>query len=239
MKERPILFSAPMVRALLAGTKTQTRRLVKLQPHEDRSRLEVGHYNPTVIDCHGDGQPGAEKFGAWTQDGEQGWVCPYGQPGDRLWVREGFRFPESLDQLSPAAIGEKSLSVGYQAAWCPTQFEADGTRQTAQEWCDFVTPPMQNKPGRLRASIHMPRWASRIALQIAGIRVERLQDISIADAIAEGVVECAPRLRGLGHCMEWLYAYEDLWTSINGPGSWDANPLVWVVEFKRVEGGAA
>jgi hypothetical protein len=84
---------------------------------------------------------------------------------------------------------------------------------------------------RWRPSIHMPRWASRITLEVTGVRVERLQDISVADAIAEGVVECNQNLRGLEPCMEWRYAYEDLWGQINGQGSWDANPWVWVVSF--------
>ena len=79
----------------------------------------------------------------------------------------------------------------------------------------------------------MPRARSRITLELTAVRVERLQDISIADAMAEGVVECNANLRGLEPCMEWCYAYEDLWRSINGPGSWDANPWVWVIEFRR------
>ena len=90
MRERPILFSGPMVRALIEGRKTQTRRIVKPQPHEDCSAIEVGRYHPTVIDRHGDEQPGAEIFGAYSLDGDWGAKCPYGAPGDRLWVKETF-----------------------------------------------------------------------------------------------------------------------------------------------------
>lgn len=196
MKERPILFSAPMVRAILAGTKTQTRRAMKPQPHEDRMRLEVGLYHPTVIDRHGDEQPGEEKFGAWTEDGEQGWVCPYGQPGDRLWVREAFQ------------------RAGGDSGWWyrATDAAADLGHSPVSHW---------------RPSIHMPRAASRITLEITGIRVERLQDISDADVAAEGIST------GTADCMVWHY--KKLWESINGAGSWDANPLVWVVEFQLLD----
>lgn len=85
-----------------------------------------------------------------------------------------------------------------------------------------------------RPSIFMPRWASRILLEVTAVRVERLQDISVADAMAEGVVETKPHMRGLEPCREWVYAYEDLWLSIHGPNSWEQNPWVWVIEFKRV-----
>lgn len=226
MKERPILFSAPMVRAILAGTKTQTRREAK-----------------GLI-----GLTGAVRLVKSSADGFP--VCPYGQPGDRLWVREAFRFPESLDGISPRAVAEKSIAAGYHAPWCPTQYEADGARQHAQEWRDFVTPPMPNEPGRLRASLHMPRWASRITLEITSIRVERLQDISEADAIAEGVrpeshvipdddTSAFFRIGAVRNNSYPIARYAALWESLNGAGSWAANPWVWAVEFKRVEGGAA
>ncbi len=129
MKERPILFSAPMVRAILAGTKTQTRRVVKAKhlPWLDNSVLNF-------LD------------GKWNQR-----PLPYGQPGDRLWVRETSRAHEITTK----------------------EAEAD--------------TPLQDGYGKLRPSIHMPRWASRITLEVTGVRVERLHDISIADAIAEGV----------------------------------------------------
>ena len=223
MIERPILFSAPMVRALLAGAKTQTRRIAKPVKHPDLGNV----YDPGALVLEREPQHVIER------------ASPYGQPGDRLWVRESFRFPESLDHLSPAAIGEKALSAGYRTAWCPTQFEADGTRRTDQDWSDFVTPPMPNEPGRLRASIHMPRWASRITLEITGIRVERLRDISELDAISEGAPGYEEGFDAPppdDEC-EWSYvaSFMRLWDQTNGAGSWEANPWVWCVSFRRID----
>jgi hypothetical protein len=183
MKERPILFSAPMVRALLGGSKTQTRRVVKPQP--DRGEWPW----PDMSD--------AERS-AWTTS------CPYGQPGDRLWVRET----------------HMDLGACY-------LYRADAA---AEQERAIVAPRQPWRP-----AIHMPRAASRITLEITGVRVERLQDISEADAVAEGV-------RNSLHMPGGRFANENfahLWWAINGDGSWEANPWVWVVEFKRVEGGAA
>lgn len=209
MKERPILFSGPMVRALLAGTKTQTRRVAK--GFAGRDDLDaILHRYPN-------------------QNG-----CPYGQPGDRLWVREAFRFPASLDHLSPSVCGDKALDAGYRTPWAPTQFEADGSR--TGEWRGFDTPPEKTKPGKLRPGIHMPRWASRILLEITGVRVERLQDINETDAAAEGVATWAPgALSPDSLNADPSDQFRWLWSSINGPDSWSANPWVWVVEFKRVQ----
>lgn len=234
MKARPMPMSAPMVRAILAGTKTQTRRVVKPQFVADAMPVEM---------------PATDPAGGWVVPGHSGtwWCeaaanpddarrCPYGQPGDRLWVREAFRFPQSLDHLSPIEIGEKALAVGYPKPWCPIQFEADGLRRTPQEWRDFVTPPQANEAGRLRAGMHMPRWASRITLEVTGVRVERVQDISVADAIAEGVnIHPDHHSKPPESIYSPVQAYRDLWESINGPESWEANPWVWVVEFKRLE----
>ncbi|MDH0423721.1 hypothetical protein ACMFLR_27605 [Delftia tsuruhatensis] len=204
MQERPILFSAPMVLALLAGTKTQTRRVAKeFAGRDDLEKILRRFPN---------------------QNG-----CPYGQPGDRLWVREAFRFPASLDHLSPSVCGDKALDAGYRTPWAPTQFEADGSR--TGEWRGFDTPPEKTKPGKLRPGIHMPRWASRIALDIKAVRVERLQDISEADALAEGVPHSL-NLPGGRFARE---NFEHLWWTINGDGSWDSNPWVWVVEFERAQ----
>jgi hypothetical protein len=194
VKERPILFSAPMVRAILAGQKTQTRRVVKARKDPD-------------FGCQ-------MSPGEIAGDEHQERLCPYGQPGDRLWVRETW------------AYGTHALSASRDEDG-PFVYAADAILFGAQgRLCD-----------RWRPSIHMPRWASRITLEVTGVRVERLQDISVADAIAEGVVECNQNLRGLEPCMEWRYAYEDLWGQINGQGSWDANPWVWVVSF-NVRGNA-
>lgn len=202
-----MLFSAPMVRALLAGTKTQTRRVVKL-PHEN----PLGQWEPTVF-----GGPN----GGRTKDGEtiplQGGIwhtrtgdhlgCPYGQPGDRLWVREAWRI-----------LGDSPYDT-------LDMFDRDDVQYRADDDQSYID--------KYRPSSRMPRRFSRITLEVTGVRVERLQDISIADAMAEGVVETNANLRGLEPCMEWRYAYEDLWRQINGPGSWGANPWVWVIEFRR------
>lgn len=214
MKERPILFSAPMVRAILEGRKTQTRRVVKPQSAvlTDDTARALGvrpppHQNTPVIQC------------------------PYGQPGDRLWVRETHAIFN--------AYGQHRKDGQRWGPWggLPTTVSPDGT-QIAYYREGFD----RSDPGRWRPSIHMPRWASRIDLEVTGVRVERLQDISEADAIAEGLDHVADGaaafgIRGLA--TSWdndpRVAYRRLWESINGPGSWDANPWVWAVEFRRVK----
>ena len=192
MKERPIIFSAPMVRALLAGTKTQTRRIVKAR---DLEWMDV-HQGLREPD-------NAER-------------CPYGQPGDRLWVRETF-----------ARID------GQTRPWIETDYQATYTHG------DRLGDTLGIKK-RWTPSIHMPRHASRITLEVTGVRVERLQDIDLADALAEGISDTgALILDSAGNEQGGPIAeYAVLWEQINGPGSWDANPWVWVIEFKRVEGGA-
>jgi len=176
MKERPILFSAPMVRALLDGSKTQTRRTAK--------------------SCHMVMDHGEDSSGQCINAGYIPCLplCPYGHRGDRLWVRETFqKWPDGY-----------AYRADYQDA----------------ELADSVHAPW--KP-----SIHMPRAASRINLEITGVRVERLQDISRGDAMAEG---CPfPNMAQGDDPRKW---YADLWHSINGPDSWGLNPWVWVVEFK-------
>ena len=216
MRERPILFSGPMVRAILAGNKTQTRRVAKeFAGRDDLDAILTRFPN---------------------QNG-----CPYGQPGDRLWVREAFRFAASLDRLSPNDVGEKALDAGYNTPWAPTQFEADGRRAGA--WHGFDTPPTVTTPGKLRPGIHMPRWACRLVLEITGVRVERLNEISDSDCWAEGIDECDGSLdevkicrlaKTMGRTFEDPQpTYAALWEAINGAGSWATNPWVWVVEFRR------
>lgn len=193
MITRPILFSGAMVRALLDGSKTQTRRAVKLQVQHDESWVggwKIVHKRVTQALLTFNQLRGKPL-------GSDAALCPYGQPGDRLWVRETFC---DLDD------GE-------------FEYRADGE-------CDPNVVP------RWTPSIHMPRAASRILLEIVSVRVERLQDISEGDARAEGVdkaeVLSMPCADGA------TAAYSALWQRINGPGSWEANPWVWVVEFKRV-----
>lgn len=204
MKERLILFSAPMIRAILDGRKTQTRRVVKHQ---------FGHLNnepwyPTgrvVSDLQT--QPGSFMEFRHRQQDEPGYsgskastlvACPYGTPGDRLWVRETFH---TVD-------GERAF---YRADY---NHNPKGDKEHGIVW----TP-----------SIHMPRWASRITLKVTDVRVERLQDISEKDAWAEGCEGFDDDVSGgkSGYC-----EYAELWESINGKGSWEANPWVWVVEFR-------
>lgn len=209
MKERPILFSASMVRAILDGRKSQTRRIVKPQPEHG---LQMCHYSPT----------------GWARNRDaEGHACtcdparaPYGVPGDRLWVKE-------THAIVPRTA--YAMSEGVQQALRP-----DDNHDAAVYAADWE----RSKPGRWRPSIHMPRWASRITLEITDVRVERLNDISEADALAEGAEVCAngvwfdrsPTFAG----SDARGAYYCLWQHINGPGSWAANPWVWVVEFKRV-----
>lgn len=205
---KPILFSGPMVRAILDGTKTQTRRVVKPQPNEDG-----------LAD---DALP-ADPYGyAWRGSDGSERQCPYGRPGDLLWVRETF-----------SATGK--VRVAYEA-----DMSTWGVADVFNVADNIVVPHAKVLPGKLEftpkrwtPSIHMPRWASRLTLEIVSVRVERLQDISDADARAEGVI----RVNGTSEedfAQTNRDAYEILWESINGPGSWALNPWVWVVEFKQV-----
>ncbi len=194
MADRPIPFSAPMVRAILAGTKTQTRRAAKLT-------------------CNGHVKESGGHRRWHPADPNAVLACPYGQPADRLWVREAWRVIDLADVFAPREI------TAAHRIW----FEADGPHE----------PPA----GRYRPGMFMPRWASRITLEVTGVRVERLQDISESDAEAEGAeygfdCEGGFNLHPLGNRR---YGYAHLWEQINGAGSWDLNPWVWVVEFKRIE----
>lgn len=197
-RERPILFSAPMVRAILAGTKTQTRRSVKPPRGYRWLDLAVG----TMVN---DG--GHKKHISDLRS-------PYGEPGDRLWVRETWAY-------GTHAMNAKRDEDG------PFVYAADNYG-TQGRLCD-----------RWRPSIHMPRAASRITLEITGVRVERLQDISEADARAEGIGRYDNGTFGLDDpaaCMgpSAAVAYMRLWNHINGPDSWGANPWVWCLEFRRL-----
>lgn len=246
-KERPILFSGAMVRAILDGRKTQTRRVCKSQPYSNGF-----HFDGHDILCHNDFLPPSAmlmdvrrgKF-SYTASNAEGWEseCPHGQPGDRLYVRESWRSTKELDPHSGGRIEVMCLDAGYSIPWAPIRYEADGERRN---WQHTGTPPHGGppEPGRYRHARFMPRWASRILLEITGVRVERLNDCSEADAAAEGVEPYA--IYG-GKPASWKgaadmaaarptarEAYRDLWDSINGAGAWDANPWVWIVEFRRV-----
>ncbi|MCE4544628.1 MULTISPECIES: hypothetical protein [unclassified Caballeronia] len=216
MKERPILFSASMVRALLDGRKTQTRRVIKDQTIGE-------NYSHTLPDgrvhlewlgepCCGTGVWEVPELSDQT-------ASPYGVIGDRLWVRETF----STDFRN---------HYPFDDVW----YAADDDRRNEIEVRDGVkgiySPEhREHVPFRWRPSIHMPRAASRITLEITGVRVERLQDISEQDAKVEGV-----SVEGDGDPIyPHTYAFAKLWEEINGKGAWLADPWVWVVEFRRVE----
>lgn len=208
MKERPILFSAPMVRAILDGRKTQTRLAVKPQPSMER-------------DCEPEGYNWVPMHKGRELSHHQ---CPYGQPGDRLWVREAFRLFDAQEECACYDLCVCSRHHGK------TVYQAD-------EDCG---------ESKWKPSIHMPRWASRITLEITGIRVERLQDVSETDAVAEGVERYAPD-QNYWHeyfanptgdarrcCLSARESFAGLWKSLYGVDSWYANPWVWAIEFKRI-----
>lgn len=208
-KERPILFSAPMVRAILSGQKTVTRRVTKVQP---RSDADIGSY--------GKGQPFIRNPDVTKPNPE----CPYGRPGDRLWVRETW-YCDHFEVMRGPYLKPDDLDIG--------EALNDGTLVYA---ADGLAPYEQEQP-TWKPSIHMPRWASRILLEITAVRVERLQEISRSDIRAEGL-ECPPELASddvSPNYRDWYpAAWRELWESINGADSWNSNPWVWVVEFKRV-----
>lgn len=217
MTDRPILFSGPMVRALLDGRKTQTRRIVKPMP-KWAARFPI---------CKPDGMVADHEI--WWWDGEFDRVgvaqaSPYGGPGDRLWVKE-------THAIVPRTA--YAMSDGVQQTLKP-----DDTHDAAV----YAAGWERSKPGRWRPSIHMPRWASRLTLTITDVRVERLQNISEVDARAEGIsIQAPPDRDGGRHFgvdgmqideMTAARAYQALWNKINGPDSWAANPWVWVVTFE-------
>lgn len=223
MAEKPILFSAPMVRALLAGTKTQTRRVVKPVGGDGGFVLMQGDDGSWWPYRSDDGESSfhtvKRKDGIYFDETPQ--ACPYGQPGTKLWVRETWARDDEDGTLMYRADLGRDMNAN---AW--EQGRLEGVPRY-----------------RWRPSIHMPRWASRITLEVTGVRVERLQDIGEADALAEGVTPkwepgCSGRLMeavgGFGF-RPAASAYAELWEQINGQGSWDANPWVWVVEFRRLE----
>lgn len=207
MKERPILFSGAMVRAILDGSKTQTRRVMKVQPPGE------GYITALLTDSTFSGD--RKNIGKlhWLKlkenrlniedSGESYFVCPYGQIGDRLWVRETFsKWDDGV--VYAATCSEKEMALS-----------------------------------KFKPSIHMPRWASRITLEIVNIRVERLKDISEKDAKAEGAADYeegidSPPPDDGDYCWSYVASFKKLWESINCEGSWNLNPWVWVIEFKRV-----
>ena len=231
MKTRPILFNGPMVRALLDGSKTQTRRAVKSEAPDEAN-------GACWVDI--DGRP----VWQWVENGDeqdtiahaQPFTCPYGQPGDRLWVRETFfAFGRWETRFSTKKGRDEWHFVDMTAELGKSYvYAADGFPEGYAKHHDGgrggVTPTWWKRP-----AIFMPRWASRITLEITCVRVARLQEISDEDSLEEGVY---PMATGL-YPGSPRAAYQKLWESINGPGSWSANPWVWVVQFKQSINGAA
>ncbi|EME1467121.1 hypothetical protein V3510_003379 [Serratia marcescens] len=207
MKERPVIFNGEMVRAILDGRKTQTRRVMKPQPEPC---YRGGHWWPsnafkTMLHIEEQMQNGQ---GGWK--GLAGDACPFGQVGDRLWVRETW---------ARYNIDQDAHDMAYRA----------------------TTPDDWPKEGRWRPSIHMPRWASRITLEITAVRVERLNSIGDVEAMREGIqnlTTCSHAdfgIPGVVNAQHPVRAFQLLWESIYGEESWSANPWVWVIEFLRVE----
>ncbi len=253
MKERPVIFNGEMVRAILDGHKTQTRRVMKPQPEPC---YRGGHWWPsnafkTMLHIEEQMQNGQ---GGWK--GLAGDACPFGQVGDQLWVRETWSdvnlegipavaYRADGDVYSP--MDDESFLDEYGA------FNYEDHRVTKYHFSAWYSDLIEGIEGVWRPSIHMPRWASRITLEITAVRVERLNDISVDDAKAEGVralennfgngpAYCDYLLPNLDDTAEWYNrasdSFKSLWKSIYGEESWRANPWVWVIEFRRVGGSA-
>ena len=204
MRERPILFNGAMVRAILSGEKTQTRRALRPQPYIDAN----GNFcwNGSNFGQDTAGVPLARTLASQIPSSRNGRVfCPFGKIGDRLWVRESWQFEIN-------AMGSAREEDG------PFVYAAD-TYQTGRRIEE-----------RWRPSIHMPRWACRLVLEITAVRVERLQAISTQDCLAEGITT---RFKVADAADDLRIQFRDLWNDTGG--DWDSNPWVWVIEFKRVE----
>ena len=198
MKETGLMFKAPLVRAMLEERKAQTRRIAKPVRHPDLGNV----YSPGALVLEHEPQHVINR------------ACPYGQPGDRIYVRETFSHFERNENFKEG---------------CECFYRADGECVALQPW---------------RPAIHMPKWAARITLEVTSVRVERLNNISESDCWAEGIEEVIHDFDDASQCdmakrlgcsiEEAKPLYAQLWEQINGPRSWDANPWVWVVNFTRV-----
>ena len=221
MKEHPILLNGEMVKAVLDGRKTMTRRVIKTQPYGFLNNWKSD--NTPCVFVSTNNEPDKR-------------ICPYGQPGDRLWVREAWKTDIEYDPCSPSQI-DSGASLYFLADEC-------ASRINRHKGCGPI------RWGKTRPSIHMPRWASRITLEVVSVRVERVQEITEDDAMAEGIERyCSqegkhynptPYYKAFPEKDGGLYsakaAFEVLWDSINAERGfgWDVNPWVWVIEFKRL-----
>ena len=234
MRERPILFSGPMVRAILAGQKTQTRRVVKGSEsirYFGRCEDDRGYAHPDRVCDPRDGFHYHDANGF--HHGEL--TCPYGQPGDRLWAKETHRV-KAWNEVARARVEYRADGAEFCLDVLTDDYDAWILRRTAiweragaRVRADGLLP---EPPGGVpwTPSIHLPRWASRITLEVTSVRVERLHTITEDDARAEG---CEATVCDAPDDSRTLF--RDLWESINGEASWEANPWVWVVSFKRIE----
>lgn len=222
VKERPILFSGEMVRAILDGRKTQTRRILTPQPSGP---------GPSHAACIGGGE--------WVFGNNSGQIvkCPYGSVGDRLWVREAF---DIVDDPAAYHVGDGPREpIEYEGE---TYECADAVRRgpNGERWVvDYAADKntrIMDKAGtrRWRPSIHMPRWASRLTLEITGVRVERVQDISEEDAKTEGINPIYPPGSDEATYINGPGGFRCLWDQINGAGAWERNDWLWVISFKRL-----
>lgn len=222
VRERPILFSSEMVRSILEGRKTQTRRVADVRGADRVIWCPNGQFVPA--------RPGDEGFRGWVAEvdklgGEKGLhlplFCPYGQPGDRLWVRETFLPDPPIDGW-PGDI--EWNGCGRSIAGVPEHYRSPENVIFKATW-------KGDSELKWRPGIHMPRWASRLSLEITKIRIERVQDISHEDATAEG---CRP------YCVAFdklpAQEYRELWNKINAKRGfgWDVNPWVWCISFRRI-----
>lgn len=242
MISRPILFSGTMVKALLDGRKQQTRRIVKL-PHTN----PLGQWEPSTVgggSCRfKDGMPYPERTCLWHTRTGDSLVCPHGIVGDLLWIRENWRVSNRWDSTPPRDLSARQMTVMFAAGGSVAnqesgRYELDETYpETIPDWA-----------GKLRPGMFMPRWASRVTLRITDIRVERLSEISEADAISEGIEPEGDGWKSYERILEGPHkdtphphamvpnrspvtSYRELWESLNGKDSWALDPWVWVVFF--------
>lgn len=249
MKERGMIFNSEMVRAILDGRKTQTRRIMKVQPESN----QLGLLLITDSTKHSD----IGKY-HWAESNATGnhvrsklFSSPFGAVGERIWVREtwatlGNEEGSYVDWEDNLCKGDERSAARIYRASCE-QRPGDYGLWSIPDDAYWKPHTKEHKfEGAWRPSIHMPRWASRILLEITDVRVERLNAISEEDARAEGIIDggclnCGePEPCGCANPEpDATDAFAYLWQSIYGQDNWNANPWVWVIEFKRVEGGAA
>jgi len=214
-QEQPIIFNDWSIQRILAGEKTQTRRIVNPQPPDNADRVEIerggalGYFSGDTAAFH------------------DTTTCPYGQPGDVLWVREGFQFPEFEDDVSPRDLVD--YWVGEAGAPPPVKYSTGETKRAwnGHDW------------GRKRPSIHMPRELCRIRLRVEDVRVERVQEIYASDCAAEGI-SSEPSFETdnpIANATKTIMRrrFRRKWNDIHGDGAWERNDWVWVIEFARYD----